>query len=297
MEKFLYSVIIPHYNCANLLHRLLESIPKRDDIQIIIIDDCSSSEQQLLLKKINRKNVFLVINDIKTNAGCSRNKGISIAKGKWILFADSDDFYHTDAFEVLDYYKNSNFDYMCFLTDSFDNEKNTVGGRNITSDRSVRQYLKKKNLYTENLFKYMNFACWNKMYSRDFLIKNNIAFENVSVCEDVFFSFQTSLLAKKFETISNVLYCCTYTPGSMTYQKRSIEREFLFYLQAKKRNGFFKKLGLGYPFYRYDFIYLPYMIMKRGLIEAIDFYRYCWTHRCELKSARNAYLNIFNYAK
>ena len=37
-----YSVIIPNYNSNNLLMRLLESIPVRDDIEVIVIDDCSS---------------------------------------------------------------------------------------------------------------------------------------------------------------------------------------------------------------------------------------------------------------
>ena len=45
---FLYyvqlSIIIPHYNSPNLLKRMLNSIPEREDIEIIVVDDCSKSE-------------------------------------------------------------------------------------------------------------------------------------------------------------------------------------------------------------------------------------------------------------
>ena len=39
-----YSIIIPHYNSPNLLKRMLNSIPEREDIEIIVVDDCSKSE-------------------------------------------------------------------------------------------------------------------------------------------------------------------------------------------------------------------------------------------------------------
>ena len=38
---FTYSIIVPHKNCVPLLQRCLNSIPQRDDIQIIVVDDVS----------------------------------------------------------------------------------------------------------------------------------------------------------------------------------------------------------------------------------------------------------------
>lgn len=42
--KYLYSIIIPHRNIPHLLRRCLASIPARDDIQTIVVDDNSDSE-------------------------------------------------------------------------------------------------------------------------------------------------------------------------------------------------------------------------------------------------------------
>ena len=41
MKTFNYSIIIPHRNIPQLLQRCIDSIPSRDDLQIIIVDDNS----------------------------------------------------------------------------------------------------------------------------------------------------------------------------------------------------------------------------------------------------------------
>lgn len=47
MSQFNYTIIIPHYNIPSLLERCISSIPQRNDIQIIVIDDCSPNSQEL----------------------------------------------------------------------------------------------------------------------------------------------------------------------------------------------------------------------------------------------------------
>lgn len=50
-----YSIIIPHYNIPCLLDICLESIPKRDDVQVIVVDDCSSDSVKRELKRLEEK--------------------------------------------------------------------------------------------------------------------------------------------------------------------------------------------------------------------------------------------------
>ena len=88
------SIIIPHYNSSNFLEKLLLSIPKKKDIQVIIVDDKSElSHLKVIyeLKKIYSFDFFQ--NNRDKGAGSCRNIGLEIAIGKWILFADSDDFF------------------------------------------------------------------------------------------------------------------------------------------------------------------------------------------------------------
>lgn len=294
MRNYTYSIIIPHYQSVKLLERLLLSIPERNDIQIIVIDDNSRKDIQQQLLELKHLNLNVYFQHKNYGAGSARNVGLRKAEGKWILFADSDDFYNDGAFDILDRYTTSNLDYLCFCVNSIDNKTGLSGKRKITSDNSVRKFLKRKNNRSLNCFKFRNFACWNKLYSSAFIKKYNIKFEESIVNNDVYFSFQIALFAKKMEVIPNELYCCTYEPTSVTYKKRSIEREFLFYVMAKKRNGFYHHIKLGYPFVRYDWVYLLYMIKKRGLIGAYSFYKYSWMNREQLQKAKVQYLNLFS---
>lgn len=292
--NYTYSIIIPHYQSIKLLKRLLCSIPERFDIQVLVVDDNSSQDVQQQLLSLKHLNLTICLQPENYGAGSARNIGLKKAEGKWILFADADDFFNDNAFEILDKYTSSDLDYLCFCVNSMDNKTKQLGKRNITSDNSVRLFLKKKTQKSLNYFKFRNFACWNKLYSAAFLKQNNIQCEESIVNNDVYFSFQVALFSKKFEVIPDELYCCTYEPTSITYKKRNIEREFLFYIMAKKRNGFYHYLGLGYPFIRYDWLYLLYMIKKRGIIGAYNFYIYSWKHREELKKASQQYLHLFS---
>ena len=55
-----YSVVIPHYNSAELLRRMLASIPERDDIQIIVADDGSNINEVNTLKTLTHKNLEIL---------------------------------------------------------------------------------------------------------------------------------------------------------------------------------------------------------------------------------------------
>ena len=161
------------------------------------------------------------------------------------------------------------------------------------SDESVRLYLSNKTPKHTNRLKYRNTVCWNKLVSTHFLKSENILFENCEVNNDVFYALQVCHKATKFKVIPDELYCYYINNNSITHKKRSIEREYLFYLQVQKRNGLYKELGLmGYPFFRPTFLYIPYMTKKQGLLGMLKFFKYLCSHRDEILNARKEYLKI-----
>ena len=89
-----YSIIVPHKDSVKYLLRLLDSIPNNDDIQVIIIDDNSDVAVVKQLQDIELNiNIEIVFCDVSKGAGGARNIGIQKAKGKWVIFADSDDYF------------------------------------------------------------------------------------------------------------------------------------------------------------------------------------------------------------
>ena len=100
--NYTYSIIIPHYNSPELLKRMLASIPERDDIQILVIDDYSTSENVSKVKALSHKNLEIVFLKQNRGAGYARNVGLERVKGKWVSVVDADDVYDKDTFSILD---------------------------------------------------------------------------------------------------------------------------------------------------------------------------------------------------
>lgn len=98
-----FSVIIPCYNSKKTIGRLLQSIVDqqcdRDDIQVVISDDCSTESYQKQIEPFLNK---LIIKQVKTDynkcPGNTRQKGVDNATGQWIIFSDHDDYFQPKVF-------------------------------------------------------------------------------------------------------------------------------------------------------------------------------------------------------
>lgn len=68
--QYNYSFIIPHKNCPELLQRCVDSIPERDDVQVIVVDDNSDEEKKPSLKE--HKNLQVILLDASQSKGAGR---------------------------------------------------------------------------------------------------------------------------------------------------------------------------------------------------------------------------------
>ena len=99
-----FSIIIPNYNSANWIVRLLDSIRNQTykDYEIIIVDDMSEDNSVELIKNYKGLEIQLIELKRKRYNGGTRNEGVEHAKGDYILFIDCDDyFYSNNAFEKI----------------------------------------------------------------------------------------------------------------------------------------------------------------------------------------------------
>ena len=92
------SVIIPVYNSYKYMKKGLESLENQTfkDFEVIFVDDCSTDDTNKNLSEFLKKtklNFKIILNEKNLGAGESRNRGIKKAKGKYICFMDSDDWY------------------------------------------------------------------------------------------------------------------------------------------------------------------------------------------------------------
>lgn len=116
------SIIIPVYNQEELVIRALDSIPNRDDIEVLIVDDCSTDNTYSVIKNYTRiKNIKVFHNEKNMGVGYSRNVCLDNAVGEYIYGIDSDDYVDTEKFNfVLDMLYKLNYDivYVWIRTNS-----------------------------------------------------------------------------------------------------------------------------------------------------------------------------------
>ncbi|WP_163583276.1 glycosyltransferase family 2 protein [Gracilibacillus saliphilus] len=215
------SVIIPHYNSTETLSKLLESIPVNKEIQVLVIDDHSNEQEKQKLQKIKEhcahKNIHFLTNDPnKKGAGACRNIGLKKAVGEWVLFADSDDFFVDDFYNIVKQHFSTGFDVIFFKPTSVELDTGNVSNRHIKFANAVNDYSNTGDLKSELTLKYRVVVPWSKLIKRNVITKNKILFEEVVSSNDVMFSARLGCCIKSFGVSNETIYCVTKSKGSLT---------------------------------------------------------------------------------
>ena len=96
------SVVIPVYNQESLIERAIRSIPRRDDIETIVIDDGSTDDtwnKVLTIREELDDPNFIILHNVRNmGVGYTVNRGLDIAEGEYIVLLGSDDYFYTDEF-------------------------------------------------------------------------------------------------------------------------------------------------------------------------------------------------------
>jgi len=229
------SIIVPVYNVEPYLNECLDSILQQTfvDFELILVNDgstdCSGEICDLYSLKDKR---IKVIHKINEGLGYARNTGVKIAKGKFISFIDSDDWIEKEMYEKLINIAITNladiiaFDYL--RTDANKEKDNHV----ITFFNNYEALL---NLF-EN--KKIHWIVCDKVYSSHLF--RDLAFENVNILEDVLFTPQILLKAKKIIHFQSTFYNYRIRQGSiMNSNSTYIKFEASMYV-FEKVSSFFK---------------------------------------------------------
>lgn len=218
MQDYKFTVIIPHKNIPELLERCLSSIPLRDDIQVIIVDDNSSNDIVDFnnFPGKNRKNTEIYLTKEGKGAGYARNIGVRHAKGQWLLFADADDFYTKDAWRVFDILSELKDDIIYFCVECVNSITLQIEDRNLKNNIVIENFLNK----TENCearLRFTSWEPWNKMFRSRFVEDSNLSFEEIERGNDAMFVLKAGYYAKKISAVNDILYTVTYRENSITF--------------------------------------------------------------------------------
>ena len=216
----LYSVIIPHYNSPDLLMRCLASIPDREDIQVIVIDDNSSADVVNFTNFPGKERIYttLLFNKDNQGAGHARNLGLERATGKWLIFADADDFFLPNAWNTFGKYAESDYDIIYFQYTSVNSETLQPDARQRTYGKYFDAYFANPNQYTLDHLRFRHDIPWGKMIRKSIVDNNHIVFGETKYCNDTLFSTKVALVSKSIAVEKEHVYCVTSSGNSLTHQ-------------------------------------------------------------------------------
>ena len=237
-----YSIILPYYDKYNLFVKAFDSIPDRTDIQIIIIDNSKKTLDKEDIPSKTKALVTYSTSDNTKGAGHARNVGLSLVKGKYILFCDADDYFTETAFESFDQYLNSEYDIVFFKSNSVYLKTGLKSNRHEIYNKNIDEYLQQGK---EDLMRYRYEAPWGKMYRSCYIINNeNIRFEETRVNNDSWFSFMAGHYASKITASTNVVYVITEgEKGSSLTKTKNFDNLLIRYTCAIRINKFLKQVN------------------------------------------------------
>jgi glycosyltransferase involved in cell wall biosynthesis len=231
------SIIVPIHNVEKYLVECLESIIKYNDTkyEIILIENNSTDKSLEIAKSYARNyaNIILITQD-GGGLGAARNTGIIMAKGEYITFIDSDDYYTDKAINIaMANIANDKPDLVIFSFYYYDN---------ITKQVSNKQKIKFKNqeiIYTkdynfETINKNIYCVVWGRFYKRSILFNKGILFKNNLYHEDNLFMLMLFTQDIKIKFVDEpLIYYRVNRTGSIMHSVPNINHILTVYDQFK----------------------------------------------------------------
>lgn len=255
-----FSIIIPVYNTEKYLDCCIKSVLKQKfrDFELILVNDGSTDESfqicQRYLQKDNRIKVFS-----KKNSGLSatRNFGIRQAKGEYVLFLDSDDYWLEDTllYRLNDRIKQKESDVInfnfCKVVDGIKGEKYFTLNENMPqglSEMECIKFIADKNIWVS--------SSWNKAVRRTIFSENNLYFREGINAEDIDWSVRLALAAKSFDYLNVIGLAYVQRQGSISHSMSlekvdQLKENIIFSKQLIEEASDIKKIML-YPYLAYQ---------------------------------------------
>lgn len=208
-NNLLLSIIVPVYNVEKYIHASVESIYKQgldeSSFEVIIVNDGTKDRsmeeiQNIIISHTN----ITVINQTNQSLSVARNNGIAAAKGKYILMPDSDDLLIENSLPLLlEKALTTEADLVVAdFVEMTDEEINKIG--TISQKEPIIQEKSGERLFLEDLNPRQCYV-WRTLFRKDFLLNEKISFVPGIRYQDVPFTHECYLKAKKCLRVSWLL--------------------------------------------------------------------------------------------
>lgn len=234
------SVIVPVYKVEKFISQCIKSILEQSftDFELLLVDDGSPDNSGKICDEWSQKdNRIRVFHQNNAGVSAARNRGLTEAQGRYVVFIDSDDWILPCYLEHLHTYAGKGLVVQgyVFATEDGRIEENVYFPKN-------RKYtlLDFKDLLLEEDVKFLS-PPWNKIYDLHVIKEHSLFFdEQVSFAEDALFVYYYMLHCEFIITAGHHDYVYRQTSGGLSTKVNSFNSEYVFF---RKEYAFVKEMA------------------------------------------------------
>lgn len=193
------SIIIPVYNAESTIERCIDSLINNSykNLEIILVDDCSKDNSLKICRQYESDSIIVYHSNENHGPSYSRNKGLELSSGDYIMFVDSDDWVEVDyVITFIENIKKNTLVVSGYYNHDV-NDYNNIGREPYSSDLMF--------LYENTLIQQL----WNKCFDSGIIKNNSIKFnEDLVIGEDFDFilNYLDVLGTFKVQTVEKKIY-------------------------------------------------------------------------------------------
>ena len=211
------SVIIPIYNVGEYLSRCLSSVSYQSfkDFEVIMVDDSSTDNSPQIATEFEKKfSNFRLVHNTSKGVSSARNLGVSLARGEYVAFVDSDDYVDVNYLKYLyTSAKENNADVVHCNYGLYYIESGLV--RPVVIRKPRVKVMSNLEMAEHTISDFcMRSYLWNKLWRKSLFTEHNITFPEMKY-EDIATTSRLLYFANKGVVINKVLYYYTIRKGSI----------------------------------------------------------------------------------
>ena len=205
------SVILPVYNVAAYLKHSLSCLLNQTlrEIEVICVDDGSTDASVDIIREFMAKDARIrLFRNKHSFAGSARNTGLGHALGEWVMFFDPDDYCDATMLEEL-YALTQKFRLDVLLCGFYNDFGQRMNYEGPFSKLFVTDFCKGKIFNARDLGNFIWSLIvypFNKIYRREFLIKNKIRFQTIQNTNDASFAYEVAIAADRMMVHNKAYY-------------------------------------------------------------------------------------------
>lgn len=221
MKKILFSIILPVYNAEKYVANAINSVINQDykNWELIIVDDGSNDNSCKIIKKFLNDNRINYIYEKNSGVSAARNNALRHAKGDYVLFIDSDDYFSMNLLDDMSkLLSKKNVDVVKF---GYFTERGMIRKKYKFSS-TINQILEDESLKREvenNIFSSYDFNCvWNSVIKSN--IAKSIQFDKKIInAEDLLYFYEVLKTSKSIFITNEPYYHYIYNFDSVSHTK------------------------------------------------------------------------------